>query len=79
MNNDANDDKSGKPPAPNPLPTCPYCGTSPARVHSAPFELLPGLMAVTIFCATPGCHKIWTVQIMGPSGQPQKGRIILPN
>ena len=89
MIKDNEDAKSGKQPTPIrgerpaqeeiPMPTCPYCGTRPARVHSTPFELIPGVTAVTIYCATPGCNRILSTQIIGGPPQPPQNRIILPN
>jgi hypothetical protein len=55
-------------PAPAPVPTCGFCGTSPAQICSAPFNL--GLMlTLVLYCGT--CGAILSLQVMGAQPQPQ--------
>lgn len=63
-----------------PMPACPHCGTKPATVHSVPFSLMPGVTALTIFCAVPSCSKIISIQVVDVQRPPhEQSRIILPN
>ena len=61
------------PPLPEDLqpfyPVCPYCGTDPAIVASAPFQM-GHLTVLALFCSNRACRKILSLQVVGAS-EPQ--------
>lgn len=61
------------------MPACPYCRTKPARVVCAPFELIPGVTALTIYCANPACSKILAINIVNVQAPQRQSSLILPN
>lgn len=61
------------------MPSCPYCGTSPAKVLTAPFKMGPMLLA-TVFCKD--CTKIITIFPIGvdePRIQPPESNLVRIN
>ncbi len=45
------------------LPVCPYCGTSPAKISSVPFQM-GNMTAMALFCGNLECRKIFTVALL---------------
>lgn len=55
-------------------PVCPYCGTDPAVVASAPFQMGP-FTVLSLFCSNRACRKLLSLQIIGA----QEPKIAVPD
>lgn len=62
-------------------PVCPYCGSDPAVTVSLPYQMSPGVVGMTVFCANQACRKIlWgqIVHVEQPMVQaPPAGKLII--
>ncbi len=60
---------------PRALPVCPYCGTDPAPIATAQFNMGPLLLAA-FFCGVPTCRRMFSVVPLGMvQSQP---RVVVP-
>ncbi len=62
-------------------PRCPYCGEDPAKFVTAYVEA-GELATMVVYCAVQKCRKIFTIQVLGPTGRAMTERqtlIVPPN